>query len=38
MRDQMDHVVTPGSPLGDEASPDEIRKRLASGDVETIDV
>lgn len=31
-------VLAPKNPLGDEASPDEIRKRLASGDVETIDV
>jgi hypothetical protein len=38
MRDQVEHVVTPNNPLGDEASPDEIRRRLAGGDVETIDV
>jgi len=28
MRDQVEHVVTPNNPLGDEANPDDIRKRL----------
>ena len=28
MRDQVEHVVTPNNPLGDEVNPDDIRKRL----------
>jgi hypothetical protein len=31
MKDQQEHVITPNNPLGDAASPEEIRRRLNEG-------
>ena len=36
MKDEVEHIITPNNPLGDAASPEEIKKRLSEGIPEDI--